>query len=121
MRLKLMISAVALVNFLDALTTYILVAGGKGVEVNPIISDVVNSDPAAVFIIHILATAAIAVLFAVADKISRRLPAAVYTKLWNYVYAVFTVSAVYRSLIVINNAMGITMHTTPLVDFLMNT
>ena len=120
MRLKLMISAVALINFLDALTTYILVVSG-GWEVNPLISDIVNSDPAAVFLIHILATAAVAVLFAVADKISRRLPAAVYTKLWNYVYAVFTVSAVYRSLIVINNAMGITMHTTPLVDFLMNT
>jgi len=117
MRLKLMISAVALINFLDALTTYILVAGGKGVEVNPMISDVVNSDPAAVFIIHILATAAIAVLFAAADKISRRLPAATYEKVAKFAHLAFAISAVFRAAVVANNMLGIAVGVTPLADF----
>jgi len=116
MRLKLMISAVALINFLDALTTYILVAGG-GWEVNPLISDIVNSDPAAVFLIHILATAAIAVLFAAADKISRRLPATTYEKVAKFAHFAFAISAVFRAAVVANNMLGIAAGVTPLADF----
>jgi len=38
-----------LVAFLDALTTYVVVAWGLGVEANPAVADIVNSNPAAVF------------------------------------------------------------------------
>jgi len=116
MRLNLIISTVAVVNFLDALTTYIIVAAG-GREVNPLISDIVNTAPAVIFFIHIAATAAIVALLVAADVTARRLPAALYSKITNFTHYVFAASVIFRIAVVLNNVLGIAAGVTPLADF----
>ena len=116
MRLIMMILTVAVVNFLDALTTYIIVAAG-GREVNPLISDIVNTAPAAIFFIHIAATAAIVALLVAADVTARRLPAALYSKIANFTHYAFAASAIFRIAVVLNNVLGIAVGVTPLADF----
>jgi len=46
---RLLVVAFFAVAFLDALTTYVIVAWGLGVEANPAVADIINSNPAAVF------------------------------------------------------------------------
>jgi len=101
--MRLLVAAFFLVAFLDALSMYVAVSSGVGVETNPALADLVNSNPAAVFPTA-LASAALASAVAVAvDKLSRRLPAPIRVKVMRFATVAYTVAILVRVAVVVNN------------------
>jgi hypothetical protein len=114
--MKSIIFSTFTISFLDALTTYILVATGRGMEVNPIIAEAVNAEPASVFIICAASVALIALSFIMADKVLMLAPTVAGMKMRKVMYIAFGVAASWRAAVVINNFTGIVMGVTPLAD-----
>ena len=101
--MRLLVAAFFLAAFLDALSTYVAVSSGVGVEANPAVADIVNSNPAAVFPIA-LTSAALASAVAVAvDRLSRRLPAPVRVWVMRFAIVAYTVAILVRVAVVVNN------------------
>jgi Ni,Fe-hydrogenase I cytochrome b subunit len=119
--MRQIIFSVSILSFLDALTTYVLLVTGRGVETNVVIADVVNAEPASIFIISMMAAVVAVAALVVADKMIMRMPVAVGAKLRKAMYISFGVSAAWRAAVVINNALGIFVGVTPLADFFFNT
>jgi hypothetical protein len=100
---RLLVATFFLVAFLDALSTYVAVASGVGVEANPAVSDIVNSDPVTIFPIA-LTSAALASAVAVAvDRLSRRLPAPIRVRVMRFAAVAYTAAILVRAAVVVSN------------------
>jgi hypothetical protein len=89
--------------FLDALSTYAVITLGVGVEANPAVADIVNSNSVALFPLA-LASAAVPVANAyVATALSYMLPARLRTATARLLTSAFLVAAVLRAAVVVNN------------------
>ena len=115
MEVKTALIIIAVTNFIDALTTFILVANG-GREVNRLIADVVNSNPYTIFIIHAVVTAAVAALLFTADSISRLLPGQTRSAVWKFFDRGFAASLCVKSVILVNNILGVVAGVTPIAN-----
>jgi hypothetical protein len=102
---------------LDALTTYIIIATGRGVEANPLLQ-FLNHTPHAVFFVQILAVLWLALWLKIFEILAATLPAQLKTRMYKAVAAAFTAAVAYRMAVVINNTLGILIGVTPLVDVL---
>jgi hypothetical protein len=120
MTLEFMLLIMAAINMADALTTYIVVSAG-GREVNPIIADIVNSNPSSIFLIHALVTAVTAVLFVAASALLKRLPAHAAGRIWSFFERAFVASLLVRSVIIINNVLGAVAGVTPIANIFVDT
>ena len=111
---------IATTNVLDAATTYIILERG-GREINPIIADLVNSNPPVIFLIHAVVTAVIAVLLFTAEYISKRLPVHINKTIWKFFDRLFVASVFFKSIILINNALGVAVGVTPIANLFVDT
>jgi len=115
MRVILLVAAV--VSLLDAATTYVLIATGRGVEANPLLY-FLNDAPEAVFFVQILVVLGLAVLLKIFEITAAALPAPLKARVHGTATAAFTAAVAYRAAVVANNLMGITYGITPLADVL---
>jgi hypothetical protein len=100
---RLLVASLFLVAFLDALTTYIIVAWGLGVETNPAVADVVNSNPAVLFPLAFISAAVLAVALHVAAWLSNRLPPRLRVAVMRYLTWAVAAVVLVRAAVVVNN------------------
>jgi hypothetical protein len=97
--------------FLDALSTYIVITFGLGVEANSAVADIVNSNPAALFPLAAVSaavpSAALYVAVWLSSKLSSQLRAAVMRLLTSAFLAVIII----RVAVVVNNVAVIVKTT----------
>jgi uncharacterized BrkB/YihY/UPF0761 family membrane protein len=99
------VAALFVLALLDALSTYVVVASGVGVEANPAVADVINSNPAAVFPLALVSAAVPAVALYVAVWLSRMLPAQPRAATARLVTAAFFTMITWRVAVVVNNVL----------------
>ena len=90
-----------LVAFLDALSTYVAVATGRGVETNPAVADVINSNPAAVFPLALVSAGVPSAMLYVAVWLSDKLPARLGAVARRLLTSAFLAAAVLRAAVVL--------------------
>ncbi len=88
---------------LDALTTYVIITLGLGVEANPAVADVVNSNPAALFPLAVVSAAVPAVAMYATAELSRRLPARLRAAVTRLLTSAFLAVMIIRAAVVVNN------------------
>jgi hypothetical protein len=97
--------------FLDAASTYVVVVLGVGVEANPAVADVINSNPVALFPLAAVSaavpSAALYVVIWLSNKLSSRLRAAVMSLLTS----AFLAAIIIRVAVVVNNVAVIVKTT----------
>ncbi len=113
---KILVAAF-IVAMLDAATTYIMIASGRGVEANPFLQ-FLNDVPEAAFLVQILAVFGLACLLRVFEALAAVLPTPLRTRVYKAASAAFTAAVAYRAAVVANNTLGIFMGITPLADAL---
>ena len=91
--------------FLDALTTYVVITLGVGVEANPAVADVVNSNPAAVFPLALVSAGVPSAMLYVAVWLSDKLPARLGAATRRLLTSAFLAAAVLRAAVVVNNLL----------------
>ncbi len=89
--------------FLDALSTYIIITWGLGVEANPAVADIVNSNPAAVFPLALISASVPSAALYVAAWLSSRLSAQLRAATARLLASAFLVMATWRAVVVCNN------------------
>ena len=92
-------------SLLDALTTYVAVSSGVGVEANPALADLVNSDPATIFPIALTSATLASVVAVAVDRVTRRLPAPIRVKVMRLVTAAYAAAVLIRSVAVVSNLL----------------
>lgn len=92
-----------LVAFLDALSTYIAVASGRGVEANPAVADVVNSNPVAAFPLSLISAAPMFIATAVAEGLACKLSNMLRVKVMRALSATYAATILFRVAVVVNN------------------
>jgi len=115
--MRRILAAAFTVSMLDAATTYVLIATGRGVEANPLLQ-FLNDVPEAVFFVQILVVFGLACLFKIFEILAAMFPSALRTRMYKAAYAAFTAALAYRGAVVANNFMGIFIGITPLADAL---
>jgi len=100
---RLLVASLFLVAFLDALTTYIIVAWGLGVEANPAVADVVNSNPAVLFPLAFISATVLAVALHVAAWLSNRVPPRLRVAVMRYLTWAVAAAVLVRAAVVVNN------------------
>jgi hypothetical protein len=118
--MRLFVALLFVLAFLDAMSTYIIVAGGLGVEANPAVADVINSNPAAVFPLALISAAVPAVAMYVATELSRRLSARLRATAMRLITSALVVMATWRVVIITNNVFVIAAGTAPLAEVLLS-
>jgi len=106
---------VFIISMLDAVTTYILIASGRGVEANPLLQ-FFNDVPEAVFFVQIFVVLMVASSIKFFEISAAVLPTALKKRVYKAYYAVFTAAVVWRTAVVVNNVLGIVWGITPLAD-----
>jgi hypothetical protein len=101
--MRLLVAAFFLAAFLDALTTYVAVSSGVGVEANPALADLVNNNPAAVFLLALISAAVPSAALYVATELSRMLPAHLRAAALRLLTSVSLAAVVLRAAVVVNN------------------
>ena len=101
--MRLLVAAFFLVAFLDALSTYVAVSLGVGVEANPALADIVNSNPAAIFPLSLASAALASVVAVVVNKLSMRLPAPIRVNVMRFVTVAYAVAILVRVAVAVNN------------------
>jgi hypothetical protein len=92
-----------LAAFLDALSTYAVVATGRGVETNPMFADVINSNPAVAFsLVAASATTPSAMLY-VAVWLSNKLSPPMRARVIRAAAAAFTAAVLIRAAVAVSN------------------
>jgi hypothetical protein len=102
---------------LDAVTTYVIIAAGRGVEANPLFQ-FLNDVPEATFLIQTLGVLMLAFLLKKFEKHAAALPAALGARVRGAASAAFSAALAYRAAVVANNVMCIFIGATPLADVL---
>ena len=111
--------AAFIVSMLDAVTTYVLIATGRGVEANPYMA-FLNDVPEAVFFVQILVVFGLACLLKIFEILAAVFPAPLQMRVYRVASVVFAAAIAYRVAVVVNNVMGIFVGITPLVDLVFN-
>ena len=93
--------------FLDALSTYVIVATGLGVEANPAVADTINSNPAAVFPLAFISAAFPSAAMYAAATLSRMLSARLRCVATRLLTSALTAMITGRTAIVVNNLLVI--------------
>jgi hypothetical protein len=91
--------------FLDALSTYVVITLGVGVEANPALADIVNNNPVTIFPIELTSVALVSAVAVAVDRLSRRLPAPIRAKVMRLLASALLVAAVLRAAVVVNNLL----------------
>jgi hypothetical protein len=115
--MRRIIAAAFMVSLLDAATTYIIIATGRGVEANPFLQ-FLNDVPEAVFFVQILGVLMLASLLKIFEILAAVLPTALKTRVYGAATAVFAAAVACRAAVVANNMLGIIVGITPLADAL---
>jgi len=115
--MRRIIAAAFTVSLLDAATTYIIIATGRGVEANPFLQ-FLNDAPEAVFFVQILVVLGLAVLLKIFEILAAMLQTALRARVYRSVSVVFAVAVACRAAVVVNNMLGIIVGITPLADAL---
>jgi hypothetical protein len=110
---KFLIISVIL-DFLDSYTTYVFVISGRGYEANPIIASQVNADPGFVFILFLAYVVVAAMAYVLLPSLYSRLPEAYRIWVDRFVPVVAVVAVAFKSAVVLNNFLGITVNFTPI-------
>jgi hypothetical protein len=100
---RLLVAALFLVAFQDALSTYIVITLGHGVEANPAVAGIINSNPALVFPLAFISAAVLAVALYVAAWLSNKLPAKLRAAVARYLTWAVATAVVARVAVVVNN------------------
>jgi hypothetical protein len=103
--MRLFVVAPFLVAFLDALSTYIVVASGRDVEANPAFAAVINSNPASVFFLWLISAAPMSIATIVVERLAGRLPAALRVRVMRILSAAYTAAILFRIVVVVNNVI----------------
>ena len=106
--MRLLVASLFLVAFLDALTTYIIVAWGLGVETNPAVADVVNSNPAVLFPLAFISAAPASATAVAVERLASRLPAQLRARVMRAVSVACAAAVLIRAAVVANNLAIIT-------------
>jgi hypothetical protein len=106
-----------IVSLLDAVTTYILIVTGRGVEANPFLQ-FLNHIPHAVFFVQILVVFGLALLLKIFEILVAALPTPLKMRIYKAGAAALITAVACRVAVVINNTLGILIGVTPLVDVL---
>ncbi len=101
--MRLLVAVAFLVAFLDALSTYAVITLGRGVEANPAVADVINSNPTAVFSLALISAAPMSIAVVVADRLLVRLTAALRVKVVRVLSAFYIAAILVRAAVVVNN------------------
>jgi hypothetical protein len=96
--------------FLDALSTYVVITLGVGVEANPAVADVINSNPATVFPLALISATIPSVALYVAVWLSDRLPARLGAVARRLLTSAFLAAAALRAAVVVNNLLLFSRH-----------
>jgi hypothetical protein len=96
--------------FLDALSTYVVITVGVGVEANPAVADVINSNPAAVFPLAVASASIPSAMLYVAVWLSNKLPARLGAAARRLLTSAFLAAAVIRAAVVVNNLLLFSRH-----------
>jgi hypothetical protein len=99
------VAALFVLAFLDALSTYVVITLGVGVEANPAVADVINSNPAAVFPLAVASAGIPSAMLYVAIWLSDRLPIGLRVAATRLLTSAFLVAAVLRAAVVVNNLL----------------
>ncbi len=110
-------AAAFIVSLLDAVSTYVFIASGRGVEANPLLQ-FINDVPEAVFLVQILAVSGLACLLKIFEIPAAVLPTPLRMRVYKAASAVFAAAIAYRAAVVVNNVLGIAVGITPLADLL---
>jgi hypothetical protein len=106
-----------ILSMLDAATTYVLIATGRGVEANPLLQ-FINAVPEAVFFVQILVVFGLAYFLKIFEISAAVLPTALKMRVYKTAAVLFVVAVAYRAAVVVNNVLGIVLGVTPLADVL---
>ncbi len=115
--MRKILAAAFIVAMLDAATTYIMIASGRGAEANPFLQ-FINDVPETVFFVQIIVVFGLACLLKIFEILAAVLPAPLRTRVYKAASAAFTAAVAYRAAVVVNNVLGIFMGITPLADAL---
>ncbi len=115
--MRRIIAAAFIVAMLDAATTYVLIASGRGMEVNPFLW-FVNNTPESIFFVQLLVVLWLAYLFKMFDALTDMLPTALKARMHKTASSAFAAAIACRIVVVLNNVMGIFIGVTPLADFI---
>ncbi len=110
-------AAAFIVSLLDAVSTYVFIASGRGVEANPFLQ-FINDVPEAVFLVQILVVFGLACLLKIFEILAAMLSTPLKMRVYKAASAVFVVVIACRAAVVVNNALGIVAGITPLADLL---
>jgi len=91
--------------FLDALSTYVAVAWGFGVEANPAFADIINSNPIAVFPLALISAAVPSAAVYTAAKLSFMLSVRLRRVVARLLTPPLLVMIVWRAAVVVNNLL----------------
>jgi len=92
-----------LVALLDALSTYLVITLGLGVEANPAVADVINSNPAAVFPLALVSAAPLSMAAFAVERLASRLPEQLRSKVVQAALAICAAAVLARIAVVVNN------------------
>jgi hypothetical protein len=101
--MRLFVVAFFLTAFLDALSTYVVVVSGRGVEANPAVAGTVNSNPAAVFPLALISAAPASTAVVAAERLAGRLSAALRARAVRFISAACVAAVLLRAVAVANN------------------
>ncbi len=101
--MRVLVALLFALALLDATSTYIVITLGLGVEANPAVADIVNSNPAAVFPLAFISAAAPSAALYVAAWLSSRLSAQLRAAASRLLASAFLAMAAWRAAVVANN------------------
>ena len=110
------IYTLAVLSALDAVTTYMLIAGGLGVEANPLFK-FINYAPAAAFLVQALGFLINVSMIKLFEVYATKLPPRLKAYICKAAFFAFTAAALWKAAAVVNNMLGIALGTTPLADY----
>ncbi len=108
-------AAAFIVSLLDAASTYVFTASGRGVEANPFLQ-LLNDVPEAAFLAQILVVFGLAYLLKIFEIPAAVLPTPLRARM--YKAAAFAAAVACRAAAAVNNVLGIAVGVTPLADLL---
>ena len=103
--MRMLVAALFALAFLDALSTYIVITLGVGVEANPAVADVINSNPATVFPMALISATIPSAMLYVAVWLSDRLPASLRAAARRLLTSAFLAAVIIRAAVVVNNLL----------------
>jgi len=103
--MRMLVATLFVLAFLDALSTYVVITLGVGVEANPAVADIINSNPAAVFPLAVASAAVPSAAQYVAVWLSRMLPARTRAATARLATVVFLAAVIIRAAVAVNNVL----------------